>query len=87
MKVINWNRPTNNNFFLASHFWIVDEVYERRADLIGFVNGLPLVFIELKASQKAVQTAFEKNLRDYRVAIPQVFWYNSPTEAKAGSAA
>ncbi|MGO9272069.1 MAG: type I restriction endonuclease subunit R [Terriglobia bacterium] len=85
VRVIDWNTPANNNFFLASQFWIVGEMYERRADLIGFVNGLPLVFIELKASHKALQTAFEKNLRDYRVAIPQVFWYNGFTILSNGS--
>jgi len=62
VKVIDWNTPANNNFFLASQFWIVGEMYRRRADLIGFVNGLPLVFIELKASHKAVQTAFREEL-------------------------
>ena len=45
VKVIDWNNPENNDFFLASQFWITGEIYKRRADLIGFVNGLPLVFI------------------------------------------
>ena len=53
VQVINWNEPSNNDFFLASQFWISGEMYKRRADLVGFVNGLPLVFIELKASHKA----------------------------------
>jgi type I restriction enzyme R subunit len=85
VKVIDWNTPANNNFFLASQFWIVGEMYERRADLVGFVNGLPLVFIELKASHKAIETAFEKNLCDYRAAIPQIFWYNGITILSNGS--
>ena len=45
VRVIDWNSPANNDFFLASQFWISSPngIYKRRADLIGFVNGLPLV--------------------------------------------
>lgn len=50
VKVIDWVNIDNNDFFLASQFWITGEMYTRRADLIGFVNGIPLLFIELKAS-------------------------------------
>ena len=52
LRVIDWNIPANNDFFLASQFWITGDLYKRRADLVGFVNGLPLVFIELKASHR-----------------------------------
>ncbi|MDX2479588.1 MAG: HsdR family type I site-specific deoxyribonuclease, partial [Desulfuromusa sp.] len=77
VKVIDWLNPESNDFFLASQFWITGEMYKRRADLIGFVNGLPLIFIELKASHKKVQNAFSDNLKDYKTAIPQLFWYNA----------
>jgi len=76
VRVIDWNEPSNNDFFLASQFWISGEMYKRRADLVGFVNGLPLVFIELKASHKRLEHAYRDNLRDYKNAIPQIFWYN-----------
>lgn len=46
VTVIDWQTPTNNDFFLASQFWIAGEMYNRRTDLIGFVNGIPLIFIE-----------------------------------------
>src|SRR5439155_12868170 len=75
VKVIDWDNPANNDFFLASQFWITGEMYRRRADLIGFVNGLPLVFIELKKLR--LEDAFENNLRDYKNTIPKLFWYNS----------
>ncbi len=75
--VIDWKYPENNDFFLASQFWITGDVYTRRADLIGFINGLPLVFIELKASHKNLKTAYTKNLADYKDTIPHVFWYNA----------
>jgi type I restriction enzyme R subunit len=51
VHVIDWNEPANNDFFLASQFWVAGDMYTRRADLVGFVNGLPLVFVELKATQ------------------------------------
>jgi hypothetical protein len=76
VRVIDWNEPSNNDFFLASQFWVSCEMYKRRADLVGFVNGLPLIFIELKASHKRMEHAYRDNLRDYKNAIPQIFWYN-----------
>ena len=77
VKVIEWNDPANNDYFLASQFWITGEMYTRRADLVGFVNGLPLVFIELKATHRRLKTAYTGNLTDYKSAIPQLFWYNA----------
>lgn len=76
MKVINWNNPENNYFLLVSQLWISDEIYKRRADLIGFVNGIPLVFIELKSIARRLEHAYCDNLRDYKNTIPQLFWYN-----------
>lgn len=91
IKVIDWETPSNNDFFLASQFWISGEIYKRRADLVGFVNGIPLLFIELKAAHVALKNAFDQNLRDYKTAIPQLFWYNAfiilsnGSESKIGS--
>lgn len=62
---------------MASQFSITGEIYTRRADLIGFVNGLPLVFIELKAHHQRLELAYKKNLTDYKSSIPQLFWYNA----------
>ena len=42
VRVIDWNDPEKNDFFLASQFWVTGEIYKRRADLVGFVNGLAL---------------------------------------------
>ncbi|MBC2746524.1 MAG: type I restriction endonuclease subunit R [ANME-2 cluster archaeon] len=77
VQVIDWNEPLNNNLFLASQFWVSGDMYKRRADLVGFVNGLPLVFIELKASHKRLERAYQDNLRDYKSTIPKIFWYNA----------
>jgi type I restriction enzyme, R subunit len=77
VRVIDWNNPGNNDFFLASQFWISGEMYRKRADLVGFVNGLPLIFIELKAAHKRLENAYYDNLRDYKDTIPPIFCYNA----------
>ena len=77
VKVIDWNHPSNNDFFLASQFWISGEIYTRRTDLLGFINGLPLVLIELKRHHRRLKAAYKDNLRDYKQTIPQLFWYNA----------
>ena len=87
VKLIDWNEPDNNDFFLASQFWISGDYGKKRADLVGFVNGIPLVFIELKASHKKLELAYKKNLSDYKDTIPQVFWYNAVIILSNGSKA
>src|SRR3972149_11476049 len=77
VKVIDFDNPENNDFFLASQFWVTGEMYKRRADLVGFINGLPLIFIELKATHKRLENAHRNNLTDYKDTIPQIFWYNA----------
>src|ERR1019366_5443224 len=91
IKLVDWTEPGNNDFLLASQFWVSGDYGKKRADLVGFVNGIPLVFIELKASHKKLELAFEKNLSDYKDTIPQIFWYNAfiilsnGTKARIGS--
>ena len=91
VRVIDWNDPTNNDFFLASQFWVSGSIYKRRTDLLGFVNGLPLIFIELKKSHGKIEHAYKHNLKDYKQTIPQLFWYNAlvilsnGSQAKVGS--
>lgn len=91
IKIIDWENPENNDFFLAQQFWITGELYTKRADLVGFVNGMPLILIELKASHTRIEDAFNKNLVDYKDTIPHLFWYNgliilsNGTDARIGS--
>ena len=77
VHIIDWNRPANNDFLLVSQFWISGDIYKRRADLVAFVNGLPLILIELKAAHRRLENAFNDNLRDYKDTIPHLFWYNA----------
>lgn len=44
---------------------------------MGFVNGIPLLFVELKATHKNLRNAFDHNLKDYRDTIPHLFWTNA----------
>lgn len=76
VNVIDWQQPDNNRFLLCSQLWVTGEIETRRPDLIGFVNGLPLVFIELKAAHRQLIEAYKGNLADYRRVIPQLFWFN-----------
>jgi type I restriction enzyme, R subunit len=85
VRVIDWNAPGNNDFFLASQLWISGDMYKRRTDLVGFVNGIPLLFIELKASHRNVKNAYDDNLRDYKDTIPQLLWYNAVILLSNGS--
>ncbi len=85
VRLIDWREPTNNSFLLASQFWVSGDMYRRRCDLVGFVNGIPLLFLELKASHKTLKSAYDGNLRDYRRAIPQLFTYNAFVVLSNGS--
>lgn len=91
VQLIDWRNPKKNDFFMAKQFWISGDMYKRRADLVGYINGIPLVFIELKAAHQKIKDAYRDNLTDYKDAIPQVFWYNAliilsnGSEAKVGS--
>ena len=89
--IVDMMTPTNNSYVAVSQFWILGRLYKRRPDVIGFVNGLPLVHIELKAPDKKASDAYTDNLRDYRDTIPQLFWYNqliiisNGTDTRVGS--
>lgn len=76
VKLIDFDNPQNNTFTAVSQMWIQGKVYWRRPDVLIFVNGLPLVFIELKNSIVKVEEAFNKNLQDYKKDIPNLFAFN-----------
>ncbi|MDK9685474.1 type I restriction endonuclease subunit R [Pseudoalteromonas shioyasakiensis] len=76
VQYIDWSNASNNDFLLCSQMSITGQIETRRPDLIGFINGLPLVFIELKASHKNLLTAYKNNLSDYKDTIPQLFTFN-----------
>lgn len=78
LRVIDWATPGNNDFLLTSQMWVAGDMYRRRCDLVAFVNGLPLVFIELKKPSVPLKSAYDANLRDYKgQSVPQLFHSNA----------
>ncbi len=76
IKFIDFENPENNHFQIVSQMWIVGDIYTKRPDVILFVNGIPLVLFELKASHKNLSSAIRNNIHPYIETIPKLFWYN-----------
>ena len=91
LKVFDFEHPEENHFLAVRELWVKGALYRRRMDIMCFVNGIPLLFIELKNVHKNLQAAYEKNLKDYMDTIPQLFHHNAiivianGVEAKLGS--
>jgi type I restriction enzyme, R subunit len=94
VRVVDWERPANNDFLLVSQFSVTGTLYTCRPDLVGFVNGLPLVVIELKKPGVPARTAFDENLTSYKHAqngVPALFVFNAllissnGTDSRVGS--
>ena len=89
--VIDFNNPDSNYFLAIKELKIHGDLYRRRTDIVGFVNGIPLLFVELKKNTVDVQNAYEDNYTDYLDTIPHLFYYNAflmlsnGTEAKVGT--
>lgn len=75
--LIDFNNPDNNYFLAVKELKIHGEIYRRRTDIVGFVNGIPLLFVELKNHNVEVSDAYYKNYTDYLDTIPQLFYYNA----------
>lgn len=91
LKVFDFNNYNANHFLAVRQLEIVGELYQRRPDIIGFINGIPLVFMELKAHHQDLHHAFADNLTDYKDTIEQVFHTNAfiilsnGTDARVGT--
>ena len=89
--VIDFQNPGNNHFLAIKELKIHGDLYRRRTDIVGFVNGLPLLFVELKKNTVDVRDAYTNNYTDYLDTIPHLFYYNAflilsnGTEAKVGT--
>ncbi len=85
LRVVDWEHPENNNFLLVSQFSVTGALYTCRPDLVGFVNGLPWVVIELKKPGVPARAAFDENLTHYKQQIPALFWFNALMIASNGT--
>lgn len=89
--VIDFLNPENNYFLAIKELKIHGELHRRRTDIVGFVNGIPLLFVELKNSSVDVRNAYEDNYTDYQDTVPNLFYYNAflmlsnGMEAKVGT--
>ena len=89
--VLDFQNPDNNYFLAIKELKIHGDLYRRRTDIVGFVNGIPLLFVELKKNTVDVQNAYDDNYTDYQDTIPHLFYYNAflmlsnGTEAKVGT--
>jgi len=85
LRVIDWQNPEANDFLLVSQLSVTGSLYTCRLDLVGFVNGLPLVVIELKQPGVPSRAAFDENLTHYKQEIPALFWFNALLIASNGT--
>ena len=85
LRVVDWEHPEQNDFLLVSQFSVVGSLYTCRPDLVGFVNGLPWLVIELKKPGVSARAAFDENLTHYKKEIPQLFWFNALLIASNGT--
>ena len=89
--LIDFQNPAENHFLAVKEMKIHGDLYRCRTDIVGFVNGLPLLFVELKNTTVDVQNAYTDNYTDYLDTIPQLFYYNAflmlsnGVEAKVGT--
>lgn len=75
--LLDYNTITNNSYLAVQELKINGPIYNRRTDIVCFVNGIPLVFIELKKATVDIYNAYIDNYRDYVKSIPQLFYYNA----------
>ena len=91
LRVFDFDNPEKNHFLCVRELWVRGDLYRRRADIVGFVNGLPLLFMELKNVSKDIRTAYEQNFLDYKDTVPHIFHHNAivvlanGVDAKVGS--
>lgn len=91
VRVIDFNQREMNRYLAVTQLWILGERGFRRPDVLLYINGLPLVFIELKNSNVKLKTAYDDNLTNYKQEIPQLFMTNAfcvlsnAIETKVGS--
>lgn len=91
LHYLNLADPDSNDFLAVQQLWVKGNLHSRRLDLVLFVNGIPLVWMEFKEPNESVKAAYDNNLTDYRDTIPQLFIPNcfvllsNGAEAKVGS--
>jgi len=77
LKIFDFDTPENNYFLCVRELWVKGDIYRKRPDIVGFVNGIPLLFIECKNMHHDLEVAYRKNFADYKDTVPHIFHYNA----------
>ncbi|WP_455232598.1 type I restriction endonuclease subunit R [Geopseudomonas aromaticivorans] len=77
LRLIDFDDPEQNRYLAVRELWVRGKLWLRRPDVIGYVNGLPLVFIELKRFEVHIDSAYKQNYSDYLDTIPHLFHWNA----------
>jgi type I restriction enzyme R subunit len=77
LMLIDFEDPDKNEFLCVRELWVRGDLYRKRADIVGFVNGIPLLFMECKAMHRNLQAAFEENFSDYKDTVPHLLHHNA----------
>lgn len=93
VALIDFDDPFNNEFLVVNQYTVVENGQNKRPDVLLFINGIPLVVIELKnaADEKATLRKAYDQIQTYKATIPSLFTYNAICvisdghECKAGS--
>ena len=70
LKLFDFKEYRNNDFLAVRQLEVSGELHNRRPDVIGFVNGIPLIFFELKSHANDLRSAYDDNFKDYKDTIP-----------------
>ncbi len=77
LRLIDFEDASQNRYLAVRELWVRGRLWLRRPDIVGFVNGLPLVFIELKRFEVHIDSAYKKNYADYLDTIGHLFHWNA----------
>ncbi len=77
LRAFDFDNAENNHFLAVRELWIKGPLYRRRADIVGFANGIPLLFMELKNIHRNVRRAYDENLADYKDTVAHIFHHNA----------
>lgn len=77
LRIFDFENHQANEFHAVRQLEVASELYPRRPDIVCFVNGVPLVVIELKKSSVDLASAYYDNIQDYKDAIPALFHCNA----------
>jgi type I restriction enzyme R subunit len=79
VSLLDTEDPENNSFWVVNQLLVKENNNERRFDVVVFVNGLPLVFVELKSATDEKATLYKAytQIQNYKKAVPSIFYYNA----------